>query len=111
MEETFQYGEVFQFKADGECPCAEDYQIGKDKITKMSNKFMLLNSAYCMSKKGKVNFKFKLLTPTPNLIVGLCGAYAKHSANIYSEHFVGLTFWGGIYVRGNYTALTAKLRI
>ena len=45
------------------------------------------------------------------MVVGLCNAFLKHNANIYSEHFVGLTFWGGIYVRGEYTTLTGKLRL
>lgn len=111
MEETHQYGEVFQFTADPECPCLEDYQVTPQQITKVSNKFMILNSAHSITKKGKVNFKFRILTPNPNIIAGLCGAYIKYNASIYSDHFVGLTFWGGIYVRGNYTALTVKLRI
>lgn len=52
-----------------------------------------------------------MLTPSINILIGLCGAYVKHNASIYSQHFVGLTFWGSIYVRGNCTAITAKLRI
>ena len=55
-----------------------------DKILKENDKFTILNSAYCINKKGKVNFKFKMVTPNPNIIVGLCGAYIKHNANIYS---------------------------
>jgi len=41
----------------------------------------------------------------------MCNAFLKHNSNVYSEHFVGLTFWGAIYTRGEYSAVTGKLRL
>ena len=43
--------------------------------------------------------------------MGLCNGYIKHDANIYSEHFVGLTLWGYIYARGDNINLNRKLRL
>lgn len=49
--------------------------------------------------------------PSQHCVVGLCNGFLKHNPNIYSEHFVGITFWGGIYTRGDYSEVTGKLRL
>lgn len=69
-----------------------------------------MNSWRPITKEGKQSFKIKILTPTQHFFLGICNAYIKGSANIYSEHFVGLTFWGSIYVRGDHSVVTGKLR-
>jgi len=43
--------------------------------------------------------------------MGLCNGFIKHAANMYSEHFVGLTFWGTIYCRGDQLNTSRKLRL
>lgn len=43
--------------------------------------------------------------------MGLCNNYIKYDANIYSEHFVGIAFWGYLYNRGENSNLPRKLRI
>lgn len=43
--------------------------------------------------------------------MGICNGFVKHTSNIYSEHFVGLAFWGYIYSRGESLPVSSKLRI
>ena len=45
------------------------------------------------------------------MLMGLCNGFIKHNANMYSEHFAGLTFWGYSYCRGDQTICTRKLRL
>jgi hypothetical protein len=72
---------------------------------------LFINSSHEIHKGGKINFKIKIDTLSQHVVMGLCNGFLKHQPNIYSEHFVGLTFWGGIYARGNYSDLTGKLRL
>jgi hypothetical protein len=69
-------------------------------VTKKGGLFVIINSSYEIRKEGKINFKIKVETPSEHMLMGLCNGFVKHNANIYSEHFVGLTFWGYIYARG-----------
>lgn len=71
----------------------------------------MINSEHCIQKQGKINFKIKIPTPSQHIVIGLCNAFLKHDTNIYSEHFAGLTLWGSLYVRGEYSYLTGKLRL
>lgn len=43
--------------------------------------------------------------------MGLCNGFLKHNPNVYSEHFVGLTLWGAVYTRGEYSSLIGKIRL
>jgi hypothetical protein len=45
------------------------------------------------------------------MVMGMCNAFVKHSPNVYSEHFVGITLWGMVYSRGEAKALQNKLRL
>ena len=48
--------------------------------------------------------------PSQHFFVGISNAFVKHNINIYSEHFIGLTFWGSIYSRGDCIPVTYKLK-
>ena len=84
MTENEQFGEVFQFKADPDSPYLEQYKLDDNQIAKVGNNFVTLNSSDTIRKEGKINFKIKLEHPSEHMLMGLCNAFLRHDANIYS---------------------------
>lgn len=95
---------------DQQSPHLKDYKIDGRRVIKLSCNFTSINCAYPIPKEGKQSFKFRIVEPSQHFFVGLTNAFLRHGANIYSEHFVGLTFWGTIYARGENLALIGKIR-
>jgi hypothetical protein len=101
---------VFKFIVDQQSPHLKDYRVEGRRVVKRNCNFTSLNSALPIPKEGKQCFKFRIVEPSQHFFVGLTNAFLRHGANIYSEHFVGLTFWGTIYSRGDCLPLVGKVR-
>ena len=60
MDESEQYGEVFQFRPDPNSEHINQYSFEGNKVVKKNNLFVIVNSDHCMPKEGKINFKIQI---------------------------------------------------
>ena len=60
MDDSEQYGEIYQFKLDPDSPNIKQYKLEGNKLTKKSGNFIIMNGLYCIRKEGKVNLKIKI---------------------------------------------------
>jgi hypothetical protein len=77
----------------------------------MTQKFTDINSKMAIPPIGKQTLKLQLNQKNLNVMVGLCTANIKYNSSVYSNQFIGLTFWGVIYNKSEQVPIQCELRL